>query len=255
MHPFLEFNGPIPFAHRGGASAAPENTLAAFNDAVSLGYRFVETDVHATSDGVLVAFHDNDLSRACGIDARISEVPWAKVRVARVDAKEPIPLLEDVLGEFPTLRVNIDCKSESALDVLVSTIRRTNSLHRVCIGSFSDSRLRRIREALGGDLCSSAGPVEVARLVAASRAGAAIGRKLVSNPPFAAAQVPISQGPIPVVTERFVEFCHRAGLQVHVWTVDEPTTMNRLLDIGVDGIMTDDTRALKDVLSARGQWT
>lgn len=254
MHPYLDFGAPIPFAHRGGASAAPENTLAAFRDAAALGYQYIETDVHVTSDGTLVAFHDNDLSRTCGIDSLINETPWKEIRGALVNGQEPIPLLEDVLGEFPDMRVNIDCKSEEALEPLVAAIRRTKSLHRVCIGSFSDSRLRRIRDALGSESCTSAGPVEVGRLIAGSRAGSLLGRRLASRLEFAAAQVPISQGPIPVVSERFIDFCHRMGLHVHVWTIDDPATMNRLLDLGVDGIMTDDTRALKDVMTSRGQW-
>lgn len=153
MHPFLETTGPIAFAHRGGASAAPENTLAAFADAVSLGYTYVETDVHATADGVLVAFHDDDLSRTCSTPGRIAQLPWSTVSQARVSGTEQIPLLEDILGSWPTLRVNIDCKTDSALEPLIATIRRTNSIERVCLGSFSDSRLKSFE--LRSDLISA----------------------------------------------------------------------------------------------------
>lgn len=250
LHPYLDHDGPIAFAHRGGASSAPENTLTAFQDAVDLGYRYVETDVHATSDGVLVAFHDNDLSRTCGIDKRISEVTWDELRNARVNGTDPIPLLEDILGTWPDLKVNIDCKSEGALIPLVECITRTKSLERICIGSFSDSRLRRIREALGAGLCSSMPPREVARILAVST------MRIPSRSGWAAqvAQVPVKQGPITIVTRAFVDKAHRLGIQVHVWTIDDPAEMTRLLDLGVDGIMTDDTRALRDVMVARDCW-
>lgn len=250
MHPFLEASVPIAFAHRGGASAAPENTLAAFADAVSLGYTYVETDVHATADGVLVAFHDDDLSRTCLIPGRIAQMPWSTVSQARVSGTEPIPLLEDILGSWPTLRVNIDCKTDAALEPLVATIRRTNSLNRVCLGSFSDSRLKKLRHAFGDDLCSSLGPLGVARMVTAS-----ISHPKLARPSGArAAQVPVSQSFLPIVTRRFIEVCHSIEIMVHVWTIDDPIEMTRLLDLGVDGIMTDDTRALRDVLTARGTW-
>lgn len=250
VHPYLDNEGPIAFAHRGGASAAPENTLSAFQDAVNLGYCYVETDVHATSDGVLVAFHDNDLLRTCGVNKKISEVTWGELRSLRVNGTEPIPLLEDILSTWPDLKVNIDCKSEAALVPLVETIARTKCLERICIGSFSDSRMKRIREALGTGLCSSMPPREVAHILAVTSLRFPRRNGWAAH----AAQVPVKQGPIPVVTPRFVERAHQAGIQVHVWTIDDPLEMARLLDMGVDGIMTDDTRALRDVMQARGTW-
>lgn len=250
LHPYLEHDGPIAFAHRGGASAAPENTLVAFQDAVDLGYRYVETDVHATSDGVLVAFHDNDLSRTCGVNKKISDVTWGELKEVRVNGSEPIPLLADILGSWPDLKVNIDCKSEGALQPLIETVQQSRCLARVCIGSFSDSRMARIRGALGPDLCSSMPPREVAKMLAVTSMRLPTGARWVAR----AAQVPVKQGPIPVVTRAFVEKAHRLGIHVHVWTIDDPMEMTRLLDMGVDGIMTDDTRALRDVMRARGSW-
>src|SRR6186713_1400748 len=113
--PYLEHDGPIAFAHRGGAGDYPENTMPAFANAVSLGYRYLETDVHATVDAVLVAFHDDDLSRTCGRPGRISKLPWSEVRAARVNGTEPIPLLTDLFDAFPDARINIDCKSDAAV--------------------------------------------------------------------------------------------------------------------------------------------
>jgi glycerophosphoryl diester phosphodiesterase len=242
-HPFLDWKGPLPFAHRGGASDVPENTLLAFQYAVDMGYRYLETDVHVTSDGVLVAFHDDDLQRTCGIPGKISELPWSTVSTALVEGKAPIPMLEDLLGTFPEARVNIDCKTNAAVDALIASLRRTNSLDRVCVAAFSDLRLRRLRKAFGSALCSSLGPVELGLL----RLG------LLRHPPGLAAQVPVKEV-ITVVNRSFVERSHRLGLQVHVWTIDDAPEMERLLDLGVDGIMTDRPAVLRQVLESRGSW-
>lgn len=244
LHPYLQWDGPIPFAHRGGASDAPENTMPAFEYAVDLGYRYIETDVHVTADGVLVAFHDNDLQRTCGRPGRISDLPWSEVQAARVNGEAPIPLLEDLLGTWPDVRVNIDCKTNAAVDALVAALQRTNALDRVCVGAFNDARLRRLRARLGGGLCTSLGPAAVAGL----RFRAV--RRTSAN----AAQVPVKQGPITVVDDAFVARAHALGVHVHVWTIDDAAEMHRLFDLGVDGIMTDRPTVLRDVFEERGLW-
>lgn len=243
-HPYLDWPGPIAFAHRGGASEHPENTMAAFQSAVDLGYCYLETDVHATSDGVLVAFHDPDLARTCDREGVINELSWSEVSKARVDGRQPIPLFEDLMEQFPQARVNIDCKADSALDSLIASLRKLDCLDRVCLGSFSDRRLRRLRAEFGDQVCTSYGPLQV------------VAQKFLGRAPWGGqvAQVPVRQGPFTVVNERSVRVAHRRGLQVHVWTIDEPDEMNRLLDLGVDGLMTDRPQVLKDVLIARDQW-
>lgn len=244
LHPYLDWDGPIPFAHRGGASDVPENTMPAFQYAVDTGYRYVETDVQVTADGALVAFHDNDLRRTCSRDGRITDLPWSEVRTAMVDGAAPIPLLEDLLGTWPMLRVNIDCKSNAAVDALVATLRRCKALDRVCVGAFSDSRMRRLKKVLGPELCTALAPGAVATL-RFGRPWRAAG---------SAAQVPVRQGRITVVDERFVAKAHALDIKVHVWTIDDPDEMNRLLDMGVDGLMTDRPTVLREVLESRGVW-
>jgi glycerophosphoryl diester phosphodiesterase len=248
-YPFLDWPGPIPFAHRGGASEAPENTMPAFEHAVRLGYRYLETDVHLTADGVLVAFHDDRLDRVTDRSGVIADLPWAEVRQARVDGREPIPLFEDLLGAFPEARINVDPKHDASAEPLAEAIRSAGAVDRICVGAFSDRRLERVRALTGPGLCTSMGPREVARLVSATRGGPGGGG--LSSP---CAQVPPRQGRVPLVTERFVQGAHRRGIQVHVWTVDDGAEMARLLDLGVDGIMTDRPQVLKDLLVARGQW-
>lgn len=242
--PFLDHDGPIAFAHRGGAGDFPENTLPAFANAMSLGYRYLETDVHATADGVLVAFHDNDLQRTCGRPGRISELPWAEVATARVDGREPIPLLADLFEAFPTAMVNIDCKSDAALQPLIDELRRAGAADRVCVGAFNHRRLARVRQAFDGGICTSMSPVEVAAWLAGW-----------VMPGAACAQVPVRQGRVVIVTNRHLATAHRKDLPVHVWTIDDPHEMHRLLDLGVDGIMTDRPAVLKDVLVERGAWS
>ena len=239
MHPFLDWPGPLAFAHRGGASDNPENTLPAFRHAVDLGYTFIETDVHATSDGVLLAFHDADLTRTCGRPGRIDALPWSEVSTARVEGREPIPRFDDLLDEFPRVRFNIDCKDESGVEPLVTMLRaRPELLGRVLVSSFDDTRIQRIRGQVGPGLATGYGTRGVAAFKLTGRL----------RWPGEALQVPVRQGPVRVVTRGFVRRAHRAGVQVHVWTIDE------LLDLGVDGIMTDRPAVLKDVLTARRAW-
>lgn len=247
---FLDWPGPVPFSHQGAhrTDGPAENTMGAFEAAVAMGYRYLETDVHATADGVLVAFHDDHLDNMTDRQGLIGDLPWAEVRQARVRDRDELPLLEDILTAWPDVRVNVDAKHDAAVEPLVELIRTMRVTERVCVGSFSDQRLTRVREELGPDICTSMGPRQVARLVAASY-GLPAGR-------FSAAcvQVPVKRGPVTVVNERFVSAAHDRGLQVHVWTIDDADEMERLLDMGVDGIMTDRPEVLKDVLQARSAW-
>lgn len=251
-HPYLDGPRPIAFAHQGGASEHPENTMPAFAHAYQLGYRYMETDVHASSDGVLFAFHDPDLQRTCGRPGLIREMTASEVSSARVSGREPIPRLDELLASWPEARFNIDCKSDHALPYLLSRLDRNDVFDRVCIGSFSDARLDAVRARYGAKVCTSMGPRDVAKV----RLGTWVGR----TPRFAgdavplAAQVPVKQGPLPIVTKSFVEGAHAAGLHVHVWTIDDTDEMRRLLDLGVDGIMTDRVTALREVIASRGEW-
>src|SRR5688500_7564303 len=166
--PFLDHPGPLAFAHRGGAGEWPENTMPAFQGAVDLGYRHLETDVHVTADGALIAFHDDRLDRVTDGVGMISDLPHREVKAALVDGREPIPLMEDLLGAWPDVRINIDPKHDAAVEPLVEVLRRTGAVDRVCSGAFSDARLARMRDLLGPALCTSLGPKEIAKMRARS---------------------------------------------------------------------------------------
>jgi glycerophosphoryl diester phosphodiesterase len=234
---FLDHPGPIAFAHRGGALEAFENSWTSFSRARDLGYRYLETDANASADGVVLALHDPDLNRV------------------RLHGDEPIPRLDELLSTWPEMRWNIDAKHDSVVEPLIDTVRHAGAIERVCITSFSDRRLTHIRRALGPTLCTAMGPAAASALRLASllpRAGAVPAAAPLSR--FGAVQVPLRQGWMPLVDRRLVGTAHRAGLQVHVWTINDETTMARLLDLGVDGIMTDRPSVLKDLLERRHAW-
>jgi glycerophosphoryl diester phosphodiesterase len=248
VHPYLAAPVPLAFAHRGGAAVGDENTTQAFGRAVAAGYRYVETDVHATADGVVVVFHDDTLDRLLGRPGRIRDLTWAELATHRVGGDAAVPRLDEVLEQWPNVRFNIDVKDDPAVNPTVEVVRRARAGARVLLASFSDTRLARLRRAAGPEVATSMGTGEVARLWLGSR----IGRG--GRPPVGAvaAQVPVRHGRVRVVDRRFVRHAHRLGLQVHVWTIDDPAEMNHLLDLGVDGIMTDRIEMLRDVYTARG---
>ena len=245
--PFLAWDGPIPVAHRGGAAEQPENTMAAFAAAVEMGYRYVETDVHATADGMLVAFHDHILDRVTDMTGEVAQLPYADVRRARVGT-DPIPLLDDILSTWPDLRVHIDAKHLAAAAPLVAAIERNAAQDRVCVGSFSDRTVHALRRLSQGRICTWMGRAEILSLRLAS-----VG---LPTPRSAAGctQVPVRQGRLLLVDRRLVDTAHRRGIGVHVWTINDRDEMERLLDLGVDAILSDRPAVLKQVLTDRGLW-
>jgi glycerophosphoryl diester phosphodiesterase len=248
--PFLDWPHPIPFAHRGGAAeVGGENTLGAFQRAWDMGYRYLETDGRVTSDGVLLAFHDESLDRVTDLTGRLEDRPWSDVRHARVGAAgEPIVTMEALLDAFPDARFNIDPKMDAAVAPLAEALRRTDAFDRVNIAAFSDRRLLQLRRAVGRPICTSMGPAAIGRLRLAGF-GVPVG-------PFSAGcvQVPTTYKGRTLVDGRFVAGAARRGIPVHVWTIDEPAEMHRLLDLGVGGIFTDRPSVLKQVMEERGQW-
>lgn len=244
---------PLPLAHRGGALYGPnrgiENSLAAFHHAADLGYRYMETDVHCSADGVVYAFHDDTLRRLTGDPAAIADLSSSVVDAARLSGREPIPRMQDLFESLPEVRFNIDIKADGTVDPTLDLVRRMGATDRVCFAAFSHERLQRIRAAMP-EAASSFSPKEVTRLK--------LGRGTMSSYGVqrggVCLQVPHRHGRITVVTPAFVRRAHRLGLQVHVWTIDDPAEMHQLLDLDVDGLVSDRIDILKEVLTARGLW-
>ncbi|HEX4688201.1 MAG TPA: glycerophosphodiester phosphodiesterase family protein [Nocardioides sp.] len=253
--PFLDDGAPVlAFAHRGGARhpglEGLENTRAAFAHAVALGYTYLETDVHVTRDGVLVAFHDALLERVTDGAGSVEAYDWPALAEVRVAGREPVPTLVSLVESFPDARFNIDVKTDAAVAPLAALVHEHRLHGRVLVGSFSGRRIRRFRRLAGRRVATAASPGEVAAYVTLP---AGLARQLTRAAP-AALQIPHRRGRIVVASPRVVRRAHAAGLPVHVWTVDDAAEMAALLDRGVDGLMTDRTDILREVLRRRGVW-
>jgi len=241
----------LALAHRGFSLDGLENSLRAFEAAHDLGFRYVETDAHGTSDGVAVALHDATLDRTTDARGVVAELPWATVARARIGGVEPVPRLDDLLGSWPDLRVNIDVKGESGVRPVAEAVERTRAHDRVCVTSFSAARRRATVALLSRPVATSAGRSDVVRFLLGARLRWATGVARALRE-VDCLQVPVAEGPVQVVDARTVGAAHRAGRQVHVWTIDDPAQMRRLLDLGVDGIVTNRADLLRDVLAERG---
>lgn len=247
VHPWYLDSPPLALAHRGGyltgQDQSRENSLAAFTQAQQWGYRYMETDVRASRDGVVYACHDASLARLTGDDRRIEQLDSRELDDLLLGGTEPLVRLEHLLTTLSDVRFNIDVKADDAAMPTCNVIESVRATARVCLASFSDRRLATLRRRLPR-AAFSASPLQVLRL----RAGLGVPRGVDC------VQVPARQGPLQVVTPEFVRRTHAAGIQVHVWTVNNAAQMSQLLDSGVDGIVSDRIDVLKDVLSSRGQW-
>ena len=253
---------PLGFAHR-GADTGRENTLAAFRAAWEAGFTYLELDVRTTADGVLVVFHDETLDRVSTAVGAFSALTWEELDAHTVGG-EPLLRFADLLAALPEAWFNVDLKDRDAAPAMAALLAEHAAWDRVLVASFHDARRRAFRRALAdlGHPERAAGP----RRVATSGGAAAIAALVLLGPlgmtgwlrrhalEIDCVQVPQRQGPVRVMTPGFVRRCHAAGLAVHVWMVDDAAEMERLLDLGVDGIMTDRADVLAEVFTRRGIW-
>ncbi|HEY3337861.1 MAG TPA: glycerophosphodiester phosphodiesterase family protein [Propionicimonas sp.] len=243
----------VAMAHRGGwltpADAPRENTAYAFRRAVELGYGYLETDVHTTADGVLLAFHDDVLDRVTDATGPLKAWSWADLDGVRIAGIDPIPRFADLLEEFPHTRFNIDLKDAGSVQPLVDALKRLHAEQRVCVGSFSGARLRAFRRLLP-DVLTSTTPRAVVW------ATHAFGLRRLFVDAGAALQIPQRDpgAPLALVRPDVVRLSHKTGRVVHVWTVNDEAEMHRLIDLGIDGLVSDDITTLKRVLLERGLW-
>lgn len=245
----------LAMAHRGGARHPDleglENTMAAFRHAARLGFRYLETDVHTSADGHLLAFHDATVERLTDGVGRLQDLTLEHIGSLRVARREGIPLLSDLLEELPHSRLNVDLKAPSCVDPIIDLLDRTRAHDRVCIGSFHEPTLRRFRRRVTRPVATSAG---VGLVLALRFAPFPVRSAPWLRDSGAVLQVPVRSRGVPVLDRRLIEVAHASGRHVHAWTIDEPAEMERLIDLGVDGIITDRTDVLRDVLRSRGLW-
>jgi len=248
IHRYLNSDKPVAIAHRGGSYLGSENTMEAFENAINMGFKFLETDIQITRDKKLIAFHDDTLNRVTDGKGYLRNKTWNELRKIKVAGKYNIPLLSDILYSWPEINLNIDPKNNSSISTLIEFLKKNNVFDRICIGSFSGKRLDNLRKIFGSALCTSAGPLEVLKLKLSSLN--------LRNFDIDAncVQVPLKYFGIKIIDRNFIDFCHELNLKVHVWTINEIQEMEKLLDLGVDGIMSDNLEGLKTVLTKRNIW-
>jgi glycerophosphoryl diester phosphodiesterase len=261
--PFFDLPGPWNIAHRGGSALAPENTLAAFDRAARLGVAALEIDVRRTRDGAVVVFHDEDTARLTGragtieartleevgaLDAGYAFSPDGGASFPFRGAGLAVPTLAELLARHPGLRLNIDAKTDDAplAEALAGVLTAAGALHRACIGSFHDVQAERLGALLPA--CARYLPERAATCHVMAAKGGGSGQGCPQG--YQLASLPHRVGQLTVVDGPLVAWLHARGLRVHVWTVDDPAQMRKLLDLGVDGIVTDRPDLLEEVLGA-----
>lgn len=235
-------------AHRGDHRRFTENSQAAMQAAVDLGYAYVESDVHLSSDGVAVLSHDPDLKRVADLNVTIAEKTWSQLSTIQLPCGSQLARLDETLASFPDVRFNLDAKVPMVVEPLAAVILDLEAQERTCVGSFDHESVARLR-ALLPDAGHSASPREVAAL------------RFLPTPELAqhrfradAAMIPTHAGRIPLASRRVIQKAHALKRSIHIWTVDSRDQMAMLLDRGVDGLMTDQPEILRDLLIDRGQW-
>ena len=241
-HSYLQQPGISISAHRGGSLEAPENTLEAFRYSLDIGCQYIETDVQLSSDGIPYIFHDNDLERILGKNIAFSSMQSSEIDGLIIFQKYTIPTLEAALLEFPEALFQIDIKTDEVAMPALKVIQKCAAMNRICIASFNSDRLKRVADAYP-EVCLSMGPKEVLKLLLASFK--LYNKKIPGN----CLQIPIYQYGLKLVTKRFVNYIQNQGLKIMVWTINDSKTMQSLIDMGVDGIITDRPSLLKKLIS------
>ena len=244
---YLENHKFIAFSHRGGSLENNENTISAFQNSIELGYQYIETDVQSTKDDKLVIFHDNDLKRIANQNINIADINYDDLRNIKIFNNETIPLLKDTIEELKFIKFNIDPKSDRAAIILNSILKKRKDLDRFCIGSFFQHRVNLFRNSFLNKITTSMSKQEVVKLF--------FNQYLhLFKQDTPCIQVPVSFKGIKIITKKLIDFIHIQNKKIHVWTIDDQTEMQRLIDLGVDGIMTDRPSILKDVLIKNNLW-
>lgn len=245
------FTGAPPrvLAHRGLALGAPENTLLAFAKAITIGVTHIETDVHASRDGIAVISHDPELSRLVGRETRVNELSLAELERIELGAGQGFSSLAAALDGFPETRFNIDVKSADAVEATIDAVRAVGATSRVLVTSFSERRRAATVRGLPGVATSASAAVFGAALVAGKLGLSPVVRLALKN--VDAVQIPERAAGLSTVTPHQLRVLHSAGVEVHVWTINDVASMTRLLDLGVDGLVTDRADLALELLRSR----
>ncbi|HEY5891003.1 MAG TPA: glycerophosphodiester phosphodiesterase [Acidimicrobiia bacterium] len=242
----LLWSPPLVIAHRGSRELWPENTMFAFEKALSYGVEHLETDVHVSADGVVHCFHDDTLTRITGQEGLF--IDRTAREIAKLDAgyshRGPggfdfrasqigVPTFEELVTTFPEVRVVVDLKHDEVVEPLARTVKSLGVGERLIVGSFDDDRIDRFRELVGESIATSTGVAAVRFWLLASRSGRGFSGSA------SALQVPLQMRGLRIVDQKLVDAAHERGVQVHAWTVNDPAMIRHLVSLGVDGIVTD----------------
>ena len=238
----------MAFAHRGGTEFAPENTYEAFSSAVSIGYKYLETDVHPNADNKLMAFHDSSVDRVTNYKGKICNFTSSELKKIKVKGKFQIPFLEDLIESFSKSFFSIDMKSDQSVKPLIKLIKSMNAVDRVCFASFSQDRLDYVRDEFDNKCITSMGPREIIK----TKISSIINFKHKIIPKISS--LPISRYRIKLLNKRHINFLKSLNIKVIAWTINDVEAINKLIDLGVDGIMTDNISVLKKILIKKNIW-
>ena len=238
----------MAFAHRGGTEFAPENTYEAFSSAVGIGYKYLETDVHPNADNKLMAFHDSSVDRVTNYKGKICNFTSSELKKIKVKEKFQIPFLEDLIESFSKSFFSIDMKSDQSVKPLIKLIKSMNAVDRVCFASFSQDRLDYVRDEFDNKCITSMGPREIIK----TKISSIINFKHKIIPKISS--LPISRYRIKLLNKRHINFLKSLNIRVIAWTINDVEAINKLIDLGVDGIMTDNISVLKKILIKKNIW-
>ncbi len=238
----------MAFAHRGGTEFAPENTYEAFSSAVSIGYKYLETDVHPNADNKLMAFHDSSVDRVTNYKGKICNFTSSELKKIKVKEKFQIPFLEDLIESFSKSFFSIDMKSDQSVKPLIKLIKSMNAVDRVCFASFSQDRIDYVRDEFDNKCITSMGPREIIK----TKISSIINFKQKIIPKISS--LPISRYRIKLLNKRHINFLKSLNIKVIAWTINDVEAINKLIDLGVDGIMTDNISVLKKILIKKNIW-
>ncbi len=228
------------FVHRGNSKSYLENSLESFEAAINLGYSYIETDLRCTLDNEIVTFHDKDLKRLLNIDIKIKDLTLIEIRKL-FEKRGYIPTLIEILSKFPDTFFNIDLKEQSTLEMAMKIVNEMNAFHRVCFASFNSNRIKKVYENFPQAI-TSMGIKDVIKF------------KLfyLNTSHSNVLQIPIKWNGIKVFSKPLLKRAHKNSLKVHLWTINDESLMNELIELGVDGIMTDEAEILMKVMRQKG---
>jgi len=236
------------FAHRGGTEFAPENTFEAFSNAVEIGYEFLETDVHINADGELMAFHDSTIDRVTNYEGELKNFTSNQLKKIKINDKFNIPLLADLIEAFASIFFSVDMKTDDTVIPLIKLVNRMGVKDRICFASFNQKRLKYVRDEYLNKCITSLGPNEIAQ----TKLFSILGKKIHIKSRIAS--LPISKYKIQLLNKSHIEFLKSSNIKVIAWTINKTEEMKHLINMGVDGIMTDNISSLKKILIKKNLW-